>query len=79
MPPPIEFSWARFLPGFFTCLGLIFATFMVLGHRHQSWIDAADTDLGHAIGLAGTAIFGSLIVAVMAFRSIGRSGASPTI
>ncbi len=87
MPPPIEFPWARFLPGFFTCLGLIFTTFMILGWTGgagmdldtQSWIDAANTNLGHAVGLAGTAVLGSLIVAAMAFRSIGRSGASPTI
>ena len=87
MPPPIEFPWARFLPGFFTCLGLISATFMVLGWTggagmnvdSQGWIDAITTPLGQALGLTAAAILGSLVVGAMAFRSGGRGGVSPTI
>ncbi len=87
VPPPIEFPWARFLPGFSTCLGLIFATFMVLGWTGgsgvdtdtQRWIDAISTPLGQALVLAAAAIFGSLLFAAMVFRSVGRGGPSPTI
>jgi hypothetical protein len=84
---PIEFPWARFLPGFFTCLGLISATFIILGWTggagmnadSQGWIDAITTPLGQALGLTAAAILGSLVVGAMAFRSGGRGGVSPTI
>ncbi len=87
VPPPLEFPWSRFLPGLFTCIGLVFATFMVLGWTGgagigsdtQLWFDAIDTPFGQALVLAGAAILGSLAFAAMIFRSVGRGGTSPTI